>query len=109
VFVFVALVLFLVLPSPWNLVGGVAALVAFVGELGFWNRKLRGDRSAVGIETVVGRSATVISPCRPDGQVRLDGEIWEARCGEGADPGDAVVVTRSEGLTLVVARRVPDP
>jgi membrane-bound serine protease (ClpP class) len=43
-----------------------------------------------------------VAECRPAGQVRLDGEIWEARCDEGADRGDTVVVTGRDGLTLVV-------
>jgi membrane-bound serine protease (ClpP class) len=58
----------------------------------------------VGAQTLIGREATVISPCRPEGQVRLDGEIWQARCAAGADPGDTVRVTARDGLLLVVDR-----
>jgi membrane protein implicated in regulation of membrane protease activity len=46
----------------------------------------------------------VTEPCRPDGQVRLNGELWEARCAEGADRGETVRVTGREGLKLVVER-----
>jgi membrane protein implicated in regulation of membrane protease activity len=43
--------------------------------------------------------------CRPEGQVRVHGELWRARCEEGADAGDEVVVERLEdGLTLIVTR-----
>jgi membrane protein implicated in regulation of membrane protease activity len=35
--------------------------------------------------------------------VRLDGELWEARCDQGAARGDSVVVERLDGLTLVVS------
>jgi membrane protein implicated in regulation of membrane protease activity len=34
--------------------------------------------------------------------VRLNGEIWEARCAAGASPGDRVRVIGRDGLTLVV-------
>lgn len=106
-FFFVALLLLLVLPAPWNVVGFIGGLVAFGGEVVFWNRTVRRRRAAVGAQTLIGRTGNVVSACRPDGQVRLGGEIWEARCDEGADKGDAVVVTGREGLTLVVARGAP--
>jgi membrane protein implicated in regulation of membrane protease activity len=39
---------------------------------------------------------------RPDGQVRIDGEIWRARCERGCDAGATVVVRAVDGLTLEV-------
>jgi membrane-bound serine protease (ClpP class) len=56
----------------------------------------------VGIETIVGRTAVVVLPCYPDGQVKLDGELWQARCEAGAGTGAGVVVREVDGLTLVV-------
>jgi membrane-bound serine protease (ClpP class) len=101
-FLLVALVLLLVLPWPWSLVGFLIALVLFCGELFFWNRRVRGRRSEVGAQTLIGRQAVVVSACRPRGQVRVQGEIWTARCDAGSDPGDAVEVVGRDGLTLVV-------
>jgi membrane protein implicated in regulation of membrane protease activity len=102
VFLLLAIVLLLVLPSPWNLVGFLVGLALFAGELVFWNRRVRGRRVAVGVETLIGERATVITACRPQGQVRLRGEIWDARCEEGANPGQEVVVTARERLQLIV-------
>ena len=51
-------------------------------------------RRAVGAETLIGRDALVTTACRPSGQVRLDGELWEARCEAGADAGETVTVVR---------------
>jgi membrane protein implicated in regulation of membrane protease activity len=34
--------------------------------------------------------------------VKVDGEIWRARCAGGCDTGTQVVVRAVEGLTLVV-------
>jgi membrane-bound serine protease (ClpP class) len=104
VLLILAIALLFFLPSPWNLIGFAVSLVLFFGELGLWNRTVRGRQKVVGAETLIGAQATVIEPCRPDGQVRIGGEIWEARCAAGADPGDAVRVVGREGLTLLVER-----
>jgi membrane-bound serine protease (ClpP class) len=100
-----AVVLLLVLPNPWDVVGFTACLVLGLGEVYLWNRTVRARRSTVGAQTLVGAEARVISPCRPEGQVQLNGEIWAARCEAGADPGETVRVVDRNGLTLVVERR----
>ena len=56
----------------------------------------------VGAETLIGAVAEVVSTCRPDGQVRVQGELWRARCEEGADRGETVRVVDRDGLTLRV-------
>jgi membrane protein implicated in regulation of membrane protease activity len=93
-----------VLPSPWGLVAvGVAGVLEVVEALAFiWWSKRR--RPAVGSEALAGKHATVVSDCLPDGQVRLDGELWKAYCEQGARTGETVVVRGMEGLTLVVVR-----
>ena len=101
-FLLVAIVLLILLPSPWNIVGSLISLGLFGGELLLWNRRVRGRRVETGVVRMVGETGTVLSPCRPNGQVQLGGEIWEARCNAGADRGDAVVVVAVAGLTLVV-------
>ncbi len=103
-FLLVAIALLLVLPWPWNLVGFGICFFLFLGEIAFWNTRVRGRRARVGAQTMIGQRATVVSACRPDGQVRLLGEIWHARCADGADEGDTVVVTARDRLTLVVER-----
>ena len=103
-FLLVAIALLLVLSSPWNWVGAGICFLLFLGEVGFWNSRVRGRQARVGAQTLVGQRATVVSACRPDGQVRLLGEIWHARCAEGADPGESVIVTARDRLTLVVER-----
>jgi membrane protein implicated in regulation of membrane protease activity len=97
----VAAVLWVDSPLSWVLVVGAA--VVELAEAWFWWWLSHRRRPAVGVETMVGASATVITPCRPRGQVRIQGELWEARCERGADPGDLVEVVGVDGLTLVVA------
>jgi membrane-bound serine protease (ClpP class) len=102
VLIFLAVVLLLLLPTPWNVVGFIVVLPIWVLELFGWNRTVKHRRKAVGAQTLIGRDAIVSTPCRPVGQVRLDGEIWEARCDAGASVGDRVRVIGRDRLTLVV-------
>ena len=68
------------LPSPW---GWVAVVVAALDRRRRDGRASSGGRSggraAVGAETLVGRRAVVVRALAPRGQVKLDGELWEAR------------------------------
>jgi membrane-bound serine protease (ClpP class) len=56
---------------------------------------------------MIGRTATVVQACRPDGTVRVHGEIWEAHCSEGADPDETVRITSLDGLRLTVVGTEP--
>jgi membrane-bound serine protease (ClpP class) len=103
-FLLLALAVLLVLSSPWNAIGFVACLLLFGGEVVLWNRTVRRRRATAGAETLVGQTASVVAECRPEGQVRLAGEIWEARSEEGAEQGETVVVTGRDGLALLVER-----
>jgi membrane protein implicated in regulation of membrane protease activity len=102
VLIFLAVILLLLLPTPWNVIGFIVVLPIWVLELMAWNRTVKHRRKAVGAQTLIGKDAVVSIPCRPVGQVRLDGEIWEARCDAGASQGDRVRVIGRDGLTLVV-------
>lgn len=99
----VAIVLALtVLPAPWNLaVVAAAAIWEVATALGalWWSQR---RAAQVGAETLIGREIEVRSACRPVGQVRVKGEIWQARCDEGASAGEAVRIVGIDGLTLVV-------
>jgi membrane protein implicated in regulation of membrane protease activity len=44
----------------------------------------------------------VVRALTPRGQVKLDGEVWEARGPAGIAPGEEVVVIAVEGLVLDV-------
>jgi membrane protein implicated in regulation of membrane protease activity len=97
----VAFVIALVwLEAPWSLLLVGAALVLEIGEAWLWWRWSRRRKPAIGVEAMIGSSATVISPT----QVRIHGELWGARSDESLEPGDQVEVVAVDGLTLVVAR-----
>jgi membrane-bound serine protease (ClpP class) len=104
----VAIVLALLfLPWPWNLLVILGGLAIEVGELTWGLRLARKWRPAIGAEAMIGEEAEVTARCRPVGQVRIQGELWRARCEAGADVGETVRVERLDGLTLVVSPLSP--
>jgi membrane-bound serine protease (ClpP class) len=97
-----------VLGPPWNVLVVAGAALLEVVEV-VWGLRLARRRVRVGVETLIGREATVVRALRPEGQVLLDGERWSARCAEGAEPGERVLVRAIEGLTLEVERAAATP
>ncbi len=95
-----------VFPEPWRpwVIGAGAAieLVETAVEV-WWSRR---GRAQVGPETVIGATGIVTAECRPEGQVRVRGEVWLARCDAGAGVGRRVRVVGRDGLTLVVEPEV---
>lgn len=66
-------------------------------------------RVETGREELVGRLGEVRSALAPAGMVFLEGELWQAESAEGAmlAAGESVVVTRVDGLKLVVRKAPP--
>ena len=91
-----------VLPSPWGIAAIAAAGVVETGETYLWFRWSRRRRAAVGAEALAGKIGIATTDLWLEGQVKVDGELWQARCDGGADAGTRVVVTGIEGLTLTV-------
>jgi membrane protein implicated in regulation of membrane protease activity len=102
VLIVLAFALLLFAPWPWNLIGFVVSMLLGVGELFLWNLTVRHRRVRVGAETMVGTRGVAISGCHPDGQVRVAGTIWNARCEAGVEPGQSVRVLGMDALTLTV-------
>lgn len=93
----------LFLPNPWAwlVVGAAVGIDAL--EIAIWLR-MRNRKSIAGSGSMLGVRATTITVCRPDGRVRLQGQIWKAHCDEGADAGVEVTVTGVTDLVLTVER-----
>jgi membrane protein implicated in regulation of membrane protease activity len=93
-----------VLPSPWGLVAVLAALVVDLAEVGFglWYAKRR--RPQTGAAALIGSTARVVVRCDPLGQVRVDGELWQARADNGAETGEDVRV-EAVGADLILSVR----
>lgn len=90
--------------APWGIPLIVGAATVEVAESLFWIWLSKRRRASVGAEALLGETATVVRACRPLGLVRLQGELWQARCEEGAEEGADVRVSGLDGLTLIVER-----
>lgn len=88
---------------------GVLSLVAFY----FVTRKVieaHEEPPRTGAEELVGAIAEARGTLDPEGQVWIEGALWNARVGDGdgrIDLGDRVRVEAIEGLTLVVRAEPP--
>ena len=92
------------LPLPWALL--VIALAAVL-ELSLWFfgiRYSRRRRAQVGVQTMIGTVGEAITALTPDGQVKVDGEIWRAHGPREIRAGDPVRITGVKGLTLEVEK-----
>jgi membrane-bound serine protease (ClpP class) len=98
---------FVYLTWPWNIAAIAAAAMGEVAETVVAIRYTRRRRAEVGVEALVGAIASVVSPLTPDGQVKVNGEIWRAHSEREAQVGDRVRITAVNDLTLEVEPSTP--
>lgn len=91
-----------VLPSPWGIVAVTAGGLIDIAETVLFIRWSKRRQATVGVESLVGKRGVAVGDLWPEGQIKIDGEIWRGRCEGGCDAGTAVVVRAVDGLTLVV-------
>jgi len=81
----------------------IAALFAFV-----ISRVIRAHRrqASTGREELIGKTAVVKVALEPEGTVFYKGERWAATSDKGrVEPGEAVIITKVDGLKLYVIRK----
>ncbi|MDZ7838732.1 MAG: nodulation protein NfeD [Actinomycetota bacterium] len=96
-------------PAPYlniakPLIIGASSLISVMAVIAiralYMSRRIK---PATGSLSMVGRQATVVSDLSPEGQVKIDGEIWRAVSEEGnIEKGRKVIIARTRGLTLYV-------
>ena len=101
-FVLLGLVLFFALPSPWNVIGGLASVAVGVVEVVYFQRRVRHRKVQTGAEQLVGATGEVTEGLAPEGQIRVLGELWQARSSSELPPGSRVRVVAMDGLMLEV-------
>ena len=108
-FLIISIVLAIFVPDAWRVpVIVVGASIEFLEtSISMWIS--RRAKAKVGPEALIGSLARVIEDCMPDGQVRVRGETWRARCDEGAAVGEQVEIVERRGLTLIVRRPTRPP
>ena len=96
-----------VFSPPWSwVVAGIGVLLE-LGESYLFMRWSRRRRSTVGPEVLVGRDAIDSVACRPEGQVRIAGEIWRARCAASSTRSNRLGILSTQSST--VTRAMPCP
>ena len=90
------------LPTGWGVALILAGLAFELGEAAFWVRLSRRLRPTTGAEALVDAEGVAASDCRPEGTVRVRGELWGAVCPAGVSAGEPIVVESVSGLTLRV-------
>jgi membrane-bound serine protease (ClpP class) len=97
-----ALLLLIFLPSPWNVIGGLATVSFGVFEVVYWQRRMRHEKVQTGVENLVGAIGEATERLAPSGKIRVLGELWQARSSSELPPGSSVRVVAVHGLTLEV-------
>lgn len=90
-----------------GLIAGVAILMLafFVFVIGAVVRAQR-RQATTGAEGLIGKTAVVQTPLTPKGTVLVEGEHWTATIDSGkVKPGEEVIITKVEGLTLRVTKK----
>ncbi|MDE2370466.1 MAG: nodulation protein NfeD [Burkholderiales bacterium] len=89
---------------PPGLVAGAALCsLAFVLALATMAARARRRPVVSGAQRLVGRVGAIVEFADQRGWALVEGEHWQVRCGTALAPGQAVRVTRVDGLTLEVA------
>jgi membrane-bound serine protease (ClpP class) len=101
-FLLLALLLFIVLPSPWDVVGGLVSGALGVCEVAFWQRRMRREKVQTGVQNLVGATGEATERLSPSGQIRVLGELWEAHSSSQIPRGSPVRVVAVNGLKLEV-------
>ena len=101
-FLLLALLLLIFLPSPWNLVGAVVSGFLGILEVGYWHRRMRDRKVQTGAENLVGAIGEVTEALTPLGQIRVLGELWQARSSSDLPRGTSVRVVALNGLIVEV-------
>ena len=64
-----------------------------------------GKKAGVGLSSMIGSKAKVVSKIDPEGMVKVKGELWKAQStGERIDVGEEVTVVGQKRLKLIVRR-----
>jgi membrane-bound serine protease (ClpP class) len=91
-----------VLPVGWGVAAVALAALVEVAETAFWIWVSRRRTVQVGAETLIGALGEAVTDCLPTGQIRVGGELWQARCAAGARAGESVRIVGRDALTLEV-------
>jgi len=93
-------------PDPWVIPTIAAAVGSVAAVIIYQVVRTHLKQPTTGREELRGKVATVKAVLKPEGQVFYKGELWTAILDQGeAQPGEEVIITKTEGLKLHVTRK----
>ena len=91
--------------DPWLVVIFAIAIAAFFVITIVWGIRAHRRKVSAGREDLIGKTAEVKTALNPKGTVLIEGELWMAVSEDGqAEPGDEVVITKVDRLTVWVTK-----
>ena len=91
--------------DPWQIVIVAIAIAAFLVITIVWGIRAHRHQVSAGREDLIGKTAEVKTALNPRGTVFIEGELWTAVSEDGqAEPGDEVVITKVDRLTVWVTK-----
>ena len=91
----------------WSvLIPVVAATTLFFLVVITFGIKAQKRRPDYGREAIIGKEALVIQALKPEGMVRVEGELWRAFADENYDKGEKLTVISMEGMNLKVGKTI---
>jgi membrane-bound serine protease (ClpP class) len=92
--------------AAWLIALIVIVVIAFIVICIVWGIRAHRNKIGAGREELVGRTAVVETTLEPRGIVLVEGERWTAIMEKGkAEPEEEVIVTKVEGLKLIVNKK----
>jgi len=92
--------------NPWVLALIIVIVVVCLYFVVLWVIRAHQRKIAAGREELVGKTAVVEIALNPKGMVLVEGEHWTAVIDKGrVEPEEEVVITRVDGLKLMVTRK----
>ena len=91
--------------DPWLIVIVAIIIAAFLVITIVWGIRAHRHQVSAGREDLIGKTAEVKTALNPKGTVLIEGELWTAVSEDcQAEPGDEVVITKVDRLTVWVTK-----
>jgi len=85
----------------------IILIIVFLVFVVIWVVRAHQRKVEAGAEELIGRTAVVEATLAPKGTVLVEGERWTAVIDKGsAEPEDEVIITKVDGLKLLVTKKV---
>lgn len=90
----------------WQIIVFAVVVIIVLAFVIYWSIRAHQRKVAAGKEELVGKAAVVDIALQPKGVVLIEGERWTAILDKGhAEPEEEVIITKVQGLKLMVTKK----